>query len=1223
MKSYAQGEHLTEKDFSHLPEAQRMQELEMYTGNKEQKPREEWLYSFSTGSIRKGVVTVPECIERCFLEPLSNASDNVHKSRRFGVPPGKVYVYVSPQRIIIENAGTPIPVQYKEEEGMYVPELSFGVPGTSSHYTEDVRHEAGVNGLGVKLTNGFSTYFKVEILDPINKKSYDQVWEGRGLDGRQDPIIEEYKGKESLVRVTFDLDYKHFKYDDNQAPMELFALFARHCADISFTTKVPVTFEYEMPDQDPQAIEFEVGHPRQYAYLYFGDLVETSLLHYEWPEGTRIIKEGDGRQLARNTSIMPLVEMCILDTPDNSETISFVNSMMTRDGGIHVEAALKSVSDHIVKFVNSNDTDGLNVTLKHIRPNLSLVMACMVKDPSFQGQTKNKLSGPKPYIRVTEKEIKPVMEWNMIQHLLAIIEAKKNQLLSQTDGKKRGNISTKNGRDANQAGKRKSQQCTLCIVEGLSASSYPKKLIDNMDNGRDLWGILPIRGKFLNVMKASCGKIANNKEIFELKKMLGLMEGVDYSIPENLKKLRYGRVIIMADADDDGKHIVALLLLYFHCRFPSLLQIGYVYNYLTPIIRVTKGKRGHKFFMMSEYEKWKKRNKNWHTWKTIYFKGLGRATDEQINEDYEDQRIIHCLYDDWAPQTITLAFSKERSDERKAWLAHFKEIVDVELVDQQPISEFINTELVKYGQLGLRRAIPNEMDGFKDSQRKVMWGAFRIWDNEKNGKIKVGNTKYKEMKVARIAARAAEFTNYHHGERSLEGTLVAMAQDFPGANNLPFFSRDGQFGTRDMGGKDASEGRYVETKPEKWIPLIFRREDLPILKLKKDEGEDVEPECFYPILPPVLINGANGIALAYSTYWPNHNPLDVVRWIKCKIGNKPLPVLTPWYRGFSGSIEVIDRRKGKRKRKEKKPDITRDTEENLDIPDLDGPNIPSLEEFNENTGEEEVEVNEPDFMKEIHAYVREFREERGRPLYSLVTRGKFHTAPNGKIVITELPIGRWTHPYLKWLEKLRDEDKLIRDVRDLSKSNLPGFELTGFKPIPSHKSLALRTQYGMSNMVLLDMEDKPQRYDSVADYLEVFYTKRLYYYGVRKEHILRQWAEKGETLRQKQTFLRAVIENELVIENRNKEDIFVDMDAMHLPHHLLTETKLVKLTEDEIVKLDEKIETLRTNIETLENTNPEKMWLQELGEFEREYRKHYKLPSRGDKLHVKVRTRRK
>ncbi len=426
--------------------------------------------------------------------------------------------------------------------------------------------------------------------------------------------------------------------------------------------------------------------------------------------------------------------------------------------------------------------------------------------------------------------------------------------------------------------------------------------------------------------------------------------------------------------------------------------------------------------------------------------------------------------------------------------------------------------------------------------------------------------------------------------------------------------------TRDLGGKDASEGRYVETKPEKWIPLIIRREDLPILKLKKDEGEDVEPECFYPILPIVLINGANGIALAYSTYWPNHNPLDVVRWIKCKIGNKPLPVLTPWYRGFSGSIEVIDRRKGKRKRKERKPDIPK---ENLDVPDLDGPNIPSLEEFHDDTGEEIDDPHEPDFMKEINAYVREFREERGRPLYSLVTKGKFHTAPNGKIVITELPIGRWTHPYLKWLEKLRDEDKLIKDIRDLSKSNLPGFELTGFKPIPSHKSLALRTQYGMSNMVLLDMEDKPCRYDSVADYLEVFYTKRLYYYGVRKEHILRQWAEKRETLRQKQTFLRAVIENELVIENRNKEDIFIDMDAMHLPHHLLTETKLVKLTEDEIVKSDEKIETLKTDIETLENTVPERMWLQELGEFEREYRKHYKLPSRGDKLHIKVRTRRK
>jgi len=468
MTTEASEKFLTRDDILHLSEAERMMKLEMYTGSKKQKPREEWWYILSEESIQKGVITIPECIERCFMEPLTNASDNVHRSRRFGVKPGHLYIYMSPNRIIIENKGTPIPVEYKDEEKMYVPELIFGVPGSSSHYNEEIRHEAGVNGIGAKLTNVFSNHFEVEINDHIRKKSYRQVWNGMGLEGREEPEIKEYRGRESKVRVTFDLSYDHFGYEDNQAPKETFNLFARHCADISFTTKVPVHFEYTFSDEsEKKIVKFELGHPRDYSRLYFREAVENSFIHYEWPKGTRIIKKKDGRQISRDPKIIPLIEMCVIDTPDNSENISFVNSMMTRDGGIHVETALKAVSDHIVNFVNSDKGEGLNITLKHVRPNISLVLTAMVENPGFSGQTKNKLSDPNPFspkIRISKEEMKPVMEWNMIQHLLAIIDAKRHALFSKTDGKKRGNISTKNGQDANFAGKKKSAQCTLYVV---------------------------------------------------------------------------------------------------------------------------------------------------------------------------------------------------------------------------------------------------------------------------------------------------------------------------------------------------------------------------------------------------------------------------------------------------------------------------------------------------------------------------------------------------------------------------------------------------------------------------------------------------------------------------------------------------------------------------------------------------------------------------------------
>jgi len=394
--------------------------------------------------------------------------------------------------------------------------------------------------------------------------------------------------------------------------------------------------------------------------------------------------------------------------------------------------------------------------------------------------------------------------------------------------------------------------------------------------------------------------------------------------------------------------------------------------------------------------------------------------------------------------------------------------------------------------------------------------------------------------------------------------------------------------------------------------------------MQEDEGELIEPECFYPIIPTVLINGSNGIAMGYSTFIPNHNPIDIVNWLKNKISGFELPELKPWYRGFSGSIEVIDRRTKQQKRKGR--ELARTDEHIINaesiIPDPDTPKVTeesSKSETSEDPDTSEESTDQPDFMKAILEFTeREFREAHGRPLYSLVTHGKFHTARNGKVNITELPIGRWTKPYHLWLENLRDEHKLLREVRNVSKSDVPGFELSGFQPVPSFKTLNLRSQIGMSNMVLLDTNNRPHRYDTAEAYLEVFYKNRLEKYGVRKEFILREWGKEMDDLQLKRRFIQTVVSGDLVVVSRPKNNIFEEMDGLELPHNLLSETSISKFTEDEIVILDNKIKDLEDNISKLEATTPEKLWLNELKEFEREYRKHYKLPSKGDKIQIKI-----
>merc|ERR1719163_2529320 len=151
-------------------------------------------------------------------------------------------------------------------------------------------------------------------------------------------------------------------------------------------------------------------------------------------------------------------------------------------------------------------------------------------------------------------------------------------------------------------------------------------------------------------------------------------------------------------------------------------------------------------------------------------------------------------------QAIDLAFNKKRADDRKEWINNY---VDGDLVDHsQPevsYKDFINKELVLFSKANVVRAIPSIMDGFKPSQRKVLFGCFKR-------KLK------SDIKVAQLVGYVSEHAAYHHGEMSLSETIVGMAQDFVGSNNVNLLVPQGQFGTRLQGGKDAAATRYIYTR---------------------------------------------------------------------------------------------------------------------------------------------------------------------------------------------------------------------------------------------------------------------------------------------------------------------------------------------------------------------------------------------------------------------------
>ena len=1225
---------------------------DMYIGSDEPAPQQEWIYDITSKKIIETETTFVQGLRRLLLEILSNASDAANRSRRAGVDPKLIRMDMTQSTITITSYGIPIRIEVEPKSGLYLPEFVFGTLLTGSNFTDE-QHEIGKNGIGAKAVNIYSKRFSIRVLDAVRKLSYFQQWKNNMLE-RSDPLIEIYNGSESSVTVSYFADFARFHYavpavetltSTSQGPIrpatpiaaeggmitaatlaaktkpveviieepgytrEAWGLFLRDALDTSFTAKIPVVFN---------GTTYNVANIRDYAEMYFGEIANTGIIHYQWPIGVEIIKKAHGEQASKIPGIAPLVEMIILDTPDEGRHVSFVNCLMTREGGVHVNAAMKAACDTTVSIINESQLKQLakyskkaidnkekranTINIGDVKPHVSLVLAVRVVNPKFKdGQTKSNLASPTPKIDIPEEELNAIGKWKLTDRLFATLEAKQFANMAKTDGKLRRYVRTKKGVDANNAGKEGRENCFLCITEGDAGLGYVNKLIALMAGGRDNFGTMPERGKGLNVMNADRFALEKNVEIGELKKILGLCEGLDYMDPCNFRQLRYGGgIIIMADSDLDGKHIIGLMLSYFHCRFPSLLARGYVRFWRTPIVRVNKGKQVKRFYFEQDYITWLKTDPTAHTWTPSYFKGLGTSEKEHIVEDAAERRLVSCYYDRDAPGALKLAFDDKLSNSRKEWLQRWTKDAAIQDVPNQPISWFINQEMICFSYSSNIRSIPRLTDGFIDSTRKVIFGAHKEWA------IGAGKD-YKKLKVAQFAGHIAKVAAYHHGEGSLEGVIFHMAQDFVGANNISWFEQGGEFGTRWKGGKDHAPARYPTTWPSPLMSYILRKEDQPLLKYKQDEDKDIEPETYWPVI--IGANNHKGMGTGWSSTMVNHNPLDIIKYFRMKLQGVPdekLPNVMPWYRGFTGTIRLIDRR-----RKKKATIISQVMK--------DGQLVQEVKEVTLSP-EDEAPVN---FAGERLDGVDDEKdlEDELRPLLSMQTFGKFHIMDDGTIVVTELPIGLWSLTYHKWLESLV-EAKRITGFRDMCGDETVFFEIYNFcdtegdRLIPSFTNLKLRRTVGMSNMVFLNENDRPIRYDTMYDILEAFYVRRLPIYADRKAYILNKLAEDIVLLREKMRFYQAILSGELKVNNRKKADVIRDALALGIRETIAKEAKILGLTEDKVLEQATKINQKLAEIAVKEAIRPEDMWISDLNELEDAYRKHYGFPK--EVIHIQI-----
>jgi len=777
---------------------------------------------------------------KVFDEILSNATD--------ATAPGKRICVTLDEEITVLSQSS-IPVVKHDTEDCLIPELIFGSLLTSSNYDDEVdRTVAGQNGVGAKATNIFSTRFKVKVRDADRGKEFEMTWKDN-MTKKSDAKIKTCTAKTNVVEISYVPDLQRLGMSSVRQGI---GALRKRVVDAAATSHARIFLD---------GVEIKMKDMSAYAKLYGAKVVHCVAGNWDVAVGA---------------------------SSGKFSSQSFANGCVTT-GGTHVDQCMTSLVDELAKM--SKMPKGISKAI--IRAQMALFVSVKnIVRPTFSSQMKECLTS-KPTDRFVPPASFVKKVFDMLKETFDLHASEQEQkVLSKSDGKKSSRITgIPTLDDAAWAGTAKSQSCTLVVTEGLSAKTLAVSGLSVV--GRSQFGIFPLKGKPLNVRTATAAQVASNAEFTHLKKIIGLKVGEVYT-KENLKNLRYGRLLILADQDLDGKHVSALIINAIHSFWPSLVTLGFVQQMVTPVVKA----KSERFFSERAFKIWVQGNKVQPS-DVKYYKGLGTSTAAEAREYFSEINRLTLIFrnegaDD--TQAMALAFGSGNADLRKNWIGSSRTVEGIPYGDVKncTLSTFVNEELLQFSIADVKRSIPRLEDGLKPSQRKILYACFaRRLTND--------------IKVAQLSGHVAEKTAYHHGEDSLQGCIVNMAQNYVGSNNVNLLVPQGQFGTRLANGHDAASPRYIYTRLEPVARKIFVDEDDALLDREEDDGQVIEPTFYVPVIPFVLFNGAHGIATGFSTDIPPYNPLDVIGAVEDWLEGRAIRGLKPWFRGFKGKVVQKER----------------------------------------------------------------------------------------------------------------------------------------------------------------------------------------------------------------------------------------------------------------------------------------------------------------------------
>ena len=560
------------------------------------QPNTEMMWIYEDGKMTQKEITYVPGFYKIFDEILVNAADNKQRDPSMDI----IKIEIKPEEnfISIMNNGKGIPVEMHKEEKMYVPTMIFGHLLTSSNFSdEEAKTTGGRNGFGAKLCNVFSTEFTVETADSNVKKKLKQTWKAN-MSKAGEPKVVDHKGDE-FTKISFKPDLVKFnmeKLDDDTV-----ALLSRRAFDIAASSKGVKVYLNGM--------KLPVKTFKDYVDMYIKDKEDDS------GNAMKCVYEQCG----------PRWEVAVCVSDKGHQQMSFVNSIATTKGGRHVDHVADLVVKSIIDVIKKKNKTGINIKPFQVKNHLWLFINCLIVNPTFDSQTKETMTlVPKDFgskCVLSEKFQQGVSKAGIVESVLLWSKFKADsQLKSKQSGKKTNKLrGIAKLEDANEAGTKNSTGCTLILTEGDSAKTLAVAGLGVV--GRDYYGVYPLKGKLLNVREASHKQILENKEISDLVKILGLTYKKKYESMSDLAQLRYGKIMIMTDQDQDGSHIKGLVINFIHHNWPSLLKLPFMEEFITPIVKVTKGSQVQCFYSLPEFAEWKEETENWATWKIKYYKG--------------------------------------------------------------------------------------------------------------------------------------------------------------------------------------------------------------------------------------------------------------------------------------------------------------------------------------------------------------------------------------------------------------------------------------------------------------------------------------------------------------------------------------------------------------------------------------------------------------------------